>query len=138
VANRIGASFFGLDAAHYRFVLWALFVRTPESGYLQLTVLVVAWWHAMLGLYFWLRVRPWFERLRPGALMLAVLFPVLALLGAVEAGRQIASMAAEPGWTATAFAHMRLPTPETAAAFEQIIAGLQWFFAGAIAAVLLA
>src|SRR5690349_18021514 len=64
VANRIGGSFFCLDISHYRFVLWALFVHTPSSGYLQLTVLAVAWWHAMLGLYFWLRVRPWFERLR--------------------------------------------------------------------------
>ncbi|HEX3538725.1 MAG TPA: adenylate/guanylate cyclase domain-containing protein [Stellaceae bacterium] len=138
VANRIGASFFGLDANYYRFVLWALFVRTPESGYVQLTVLVVAWWHAMLGLYFWLRVRPWFGRLQPGALAIAVLFPVLALLGAVETGRQIAVLAAEPGWTATAFAHMRLPNPETAAALDRIIAALQWFFAGMIAAVLLA
>jgi adenylate cyclase len=67
-----------------------------------------------------------------------VLFPVLAVLGAIEAGRQIAALAAEPGWTATAFAHMRLPTPETAAALERIIVGLQWFFAATIAAVLLA
>lgn len=138
VANRIGASFFGADASYYRFVLWALFVRTPESGYLQLTVLAVAWWHAMLGLYFWLRVRPWFERLRPGALTVAVLFPVLSLLGAIEAGRQIVALAAEPGWTASAFAHMRLPTPEAVAALERIIDGLQWFFGGTIAAVLLA
>src|SRR5947209_4016177 len=101
VANRIAAGFFGVDIAYYRFVLWALFVRTPESGYLQLTVLAVAWWHAMLGLYFWLRVRPWFDRLRPAALTIAVLFPVLALLGVVDAARQIATIAAEPGWTAT-------------------------------------
>ena len=138
VANRVATSFFGVADNYYRFVLWALFVHAPENGYFQLTTLVVAWWHAMLGLYFWLRVRPWFDRLRAVALTLAVLFPVLALLGAVEAGRQIAALAAEPGWTATAFAHMRLPTPQTAAALERIITGLQWFFAAMIAAVLLA
>lgn len=136
--NRIAAAFFGADSSYYRFVLWALFVHSPVHGYLQLTVLVVAWWHAMLGLYFWLRVRPWFDRWRAAALTAAVLFPVLALLGTVEAARQIVTLAAEPGWTAKAFAHMRLPTPEAVARLEDIIAALQWFFTGAIAAVLLA
>jgi len=136
--NRIAAGFFGADTSYYRFVLWALFVHSPVHGYLQLTVLAVAWWHAMLGLYFWLRVRPWFDRWRAAALTAAVLFPVLALLGTVDAARQIAAMAAEPGWTANAFAHMRLPTPDAMAALERIITGLQWLFAAMIAAVLLA
>ena len=137
-ANRIAASFFDIDAGYYRYVLWALFVRTPSSGYMQLAALVVAWWHSMLGLYYWLRVRPWFDRWRAVALSLAMLFPVLSLLGAIEAGRQIAALAAEPGWTAKAFAHLRLPTPEDAAALDWIVLGLQWFFVGAIALVLLA
>ncbi len=136
--TRLGASFFGVDTSYYRFVLWALFVHTPQNGYVQLATLVIAWWHSMLGLYFWLQVRPWFDRLRAVALTLAVLFPVLSLLGAVEAGRQVAALAAEPGRTANAFAVMRLPTPETAATLERIIAGLQWFFVTMIAGVLLA
>jgi hypothetical protein len=49
-----------------------------------------------------------------------------------------AALAAEPGWTANAFAHVRLPTPETAVALERIIAGLQWFFLAMITIVLLA
>ena len=85
----------------------------PEHGYLQMLVLVVAWSHAMIGLHFWLRVRPWYSRLQPAALVLAVLVPVLSLLGMIEAGRQVAALAADPNWTREAFARMTLPSPET-------------------------
>jgi adenylate cyclase len=137
-ANRIAASFFSADTGYYRFVLWALFVHAPLNGYLQLATLVVAWWHAMLGLYYWLRVRPWFDRWHAVALTSAVLFPVLSLLGAVQAGREVAAFAADPAWTAAAFARMRPPTPEAAATIEQIIFVLQCFFVAAITIILLA
>ena len=48
-------------------------------------VLVVAWAHAMIGLHFWLRVRPWYARLQPAALIFAgmILF-TLAVRGRQE------------------------------------------------------
>src|SRR5260370_41248227 len=95
-------------------------------------VLVVAWAHAMIGLHFWLGVRPWYARLRPVALVVAVLVPVLSLLGAIEAGRQVIALAADPGWTREAFT---LPPPETLRALETITEILSCFFAGVVAAV---
>src|SRR6476646_11911938 len=92
----------------------------------------------MIGLHFWLRVRPWYARLQPAALVIAVLVPVLSLLGAIEAGRQVIALAADPGWTHEAFARMTLPSPETQRALETITDILSWFFAGVVAAVLLA
>ena len=115
-----------------------LFRRFPDHGYLQMLALVVAWSHAMIGLHFWLRVRPWYSRLQPVALVLAVLVPVLSLLGMIEAGRQVAALAADPNWTHEAFARMTLPSPEARRALEQITDGLSWFFGGVVAAVLLA
>jgi len=50
----------------------------------------------MIGLHFWLKVRPWYARLQPTALVVAVLVPVLSLLGAIEAGRQVTALAADP------------------------------------------
>src|SRR5436190_7174094 len=124
VANRVGDTFFHTDSGYYSFVLWALFVRQPSMGVLQLITLVVAWSHAMIGLYFWLRVRPWFERMRALGLVIAVLVPVLAILGVVEAARHVMALAAEPGWTAQAFARMRLATPETLGALERVTQSL--------------
>jgi adenylate cyclase len=137
VGTRIADNFFHTDTGYYAYLLWLYFVRVPEYGYLQMLVLVVAWAHAMIGLHFWLRVRPWYARLQPAALVIAVLVPVLSLLGTIEAGRQVIALTADPNWTREAFARMTLPSPETRRALEAIIDGLSWFFGGAVAAVLL-
>jgi adenylate cyclase len=138
VGTRISDSFFHTDVGYYAYLLWIFFVRSPDHGYLQMLVLVVAWAHAMIGLHFWLRVRPWYGRLQPLTLIIAVLVPVLALLGMIEAGRQVAVLAADPGWSGKAFANMTLPSPETATVLEKITRVLTRVFAAAVAAVLLA
>ena len=138
VGTRVADSFFGTYDLFYEHVLYNYFVLTPFRGYLQLVALVVAWTHAMVGLHYWLRIRPWYARWRECALTAAVLIPVLSLLGAIEAGRQIIALAAQPGWTAQAFAQMTLPTPQIAASLTRITDGLVMFFAIAVAAVLMA
>lgn len=137
VGTRVAESFFGTDLTDYTLELWRLFVVAPTRGYLQLTVLVIAWSHAMLGLHFWLRIRPWYARWRELGLIGAVLVPLLAMLGAAEGAREIAGLAADPVWHTAAFALRRLPSPEAGAALERIGDGLLWFFAAALAAVLL-
>src|SRR5262249_48724193 len=88
---RLGTDWFGTDINNYTFVLWTYAVRSPFHGAIQLTVLVVAWTHAMIGLHFWLKVRPWYAPLRAPALAIAILVPVLALLGFFEAARHVAA-----------------------------------------------
>jgi len=137
VGTRISDSFFGTEALFYRYVLWVYFVGSPIHGYTQLVTLVIAWAHAMLGLHFWLRIRPWYARWRELALTGAVLVPVLSLLGTIEAGRQVIALDADPAWRA-AFEQMRPPTPEAAATLGHIANGLMWFFGAAVGLVLLA
>jgi len=136
---RISNDFFGSNIDNYTFVLWVYTTRAPSLGLLQLIVLVVAWSHAMIGLHFWLRVRPWYGRFRELALTIAVLVPVLALLGIFEAGRHVAALAAaDPTWAARAFSAMARPSPQTTAALDQIAEGLTWLFVTLPVAVLLA
>src|SRR5712671_1676904 len=135
VGTRIADNFFHTDIGYYAYLLWLYFVRVPEYGYLQMLVLVVAWGHAMIGLHFWLRVRPWYARLQPAALVVAVLIPALSLLGAIEAGRQVTALAADPNWI---HERITLPLPETQSILETISELLTWFFAGMVGAVLLA
>src|SRR4029077_9256793 len=138
VATRISDSFFHTDVGYYAYLLWLYFVRSPDNGYLQMLVLVVAWAHAMIGLHFWLRVRPWYARLQPPALIVAVLVPVLSLLGMIEAGRQVAALAADPGWTGRAFANMTLPSPDIAGSLEETPTTPTCVFIVIIAAMLVA
>ena len=138
VGTRIADDFFHTDTGYYAYLLWVYFVDTPGHGYWQMLVLVVAWSHAMIGLHFWLRVRPWYPHIAPAALVFAVLVPVLSLLGMIEAGLHVAALAQDPNWTREAFARMTLPSPETKRTLGQITDGLSWFFGGTVAAVLLA
>jgi adenylate cyclase len=138
VGNRIADDFFHTNDSYYARLLWNYFVLSPWHGYQQMVVLVVAWAHAMLGLHFWLRIRPWYARVEAPALAVAVLIPVLSLLGMIEAGRQVVALAADPNWTREAFAHMTLPSPAAQRDLEAITNALTWFFAGMIGLVLLA
>src|SRR5437660_7370944 len=138
VGTRIADNFFHTDTGYYAYLLWVYFAISPGHGYLQMLALVVAWSHAMIGLHFWLRVRPWYSRLQPVALVIAVLVPVLSLLGMIEAGSHVAALAADPNWTREAFARMTLPSPEARRGLAQITDGLSWFFGAVVAAVLLA
>jgi len=45
------------------------------------TALVVTWAHGCLGIWFWLRSKVWFHRVAPIFHMIAVIVPVLAMLG---------------------------------------------------------
>jgi adenylate cyclase len=135
VVTRISDSVFHTDVGYYAYLLWVYFVRSPDHGFVQMLVLIVAWGHAMIGLHFWLRARPWYTRLQPVALVIAVLVPVLSLLGAIEAGRQVIALAVDPSWIGD---RITLPSPETQRTLETITEILSWLFAGMVGAVLVA
>ena len=135
---RISNDFFDTGIDNYAFVLWVYTVRAPWLGVNQLIVLLVAWSHAMIGLHFWLRSKPWYAKLREIALTTAVLVPVLALLGLFEAGRQIEALAtADPGWAERTFASMARPSLETSDALAGIVLALTWLFCALPAGILL-
>jgi len=60
--------------------------------------LFVAWTHACIGLFFWLRMRPIFTRIAPFLLAAAVLLPALAALGVYEGARDYLELQKSPEW----------------------------------------
>ncbi|GAA0784395.1 adenylate/guanylate cyclase domain-containing protein [Roseibium denhamense] len=62
----------------------------PDLAFTQSLLLLVVWIHAMIGLHFWLRLYPLYQRLKYGCLALAIALPVLALWGFVEGARRLA------------------------------------------------
>lgn len=89
MGTRVEWAVTGQDSG-YPEVVRNLWVLNPDFGVRQAAVLVIAWLHGCLGIYFWLRPKPWFSA---WALLLytgAILVPILALLGFAEAGREIA------------------------------------------------
>ena len=136
--TRVADTFYGANYGYYSTVLYTFFVTSPLRGGLQLTVLVIAWVHAMIGLRFWLRLKPWYERWQPILYAFALLMPTLAILGFVEGGRQVMAMAQDPAWVAElAKSHPRA-APADAAFIDQMVVWVRWGFLAALLAVLAA
>ena len=94
-ATRVTSELYGVEDAYSRLSLslWAL---TPELGRKQVLTLAVVWSHALIGLHANVKLRAWYPRAAPWLLAAALLLPVLALLGFVNAGRQTAALARDP------------------------------------------
>jgi adenylate cyclase len=136
--TRVADTFYGADVGYYSTVLHTYFVSNPLRGGLQLMVLVIAWVHAMIGLWFWLRLKPWYQRWQPILYAFALLMPTLAILGFFEGGRQVMTMAEDPAWVAQlAQAHPRAAPADTAV-IDQMVVWVRYAFVAALLAVLAA
>jgi adenylate cyclase len=80
----------------YAQVVYTLWIAAPNTGLRQVLALLVAWLHGCLGLYFWLRHRPWFANYSILLYTAALVIPLLALLGFAEAGKDLLAIAYEP------------------------------------------
>ena len=97
--TRIALTVYGTQKG-YGQELYSFWVGAPRLGWLQASVLIVAWIHGCIGLYQWLRLKPMFTRCMPYLACGAVLLPVLALLGFFQGGRTMLTLAQDPAWRA--------------------------------------
>lgn len=82
----------------YAYVLMVLFVQEPQIGLRQNLLILVAWGHGCIGVYYWLRLKPAFERLWPFLYAIALLLPMLAILGFVSGGRSVMLLMQREEW----------------------------------------
>ena len=122
----------------YTYVVLVLWKLAPAKGVLQAMALLVVWSHAVIGLGYWLRLKPAFLRLLPWLTGLVVLVPVLALLGFVSAGREIAVRAREAGWLVDAKARINWPQEGAVELVHDLQQAVWLGVAAALAAVLAA
>jgi adenylate cyclase len=85
-------SAFGVDN-RYDVLLPVYFSTVPLWGWVQVTAMLVAWSHGCLGIHLWLRERTWYPRAAPILLVLAVLWPTIALLGLFQGTRDVLARA---------------------------------------------
>jgi len=96
IDTRLAHEWFDAVPSYARVVLQ--YRLEPFDGASQILLLVVAWIHGCLGIYFWLRLKPWYARVAPVMAALALLVPIFALLGLLEALREMEAMAEQTGW----------------------------------------
>ncbi|NEJ27638.1 2Fe-2S iron-sulfur cluster binding domain-containing protein [Rhizobium leguminosarum] len=102
IGTRIAHEFYGyID--DYETVVGMLWIRNPANGARQALGVVAVWIHGCIGIHFWLRYRSWYPDFAPLLLALAILVPVLSLLGFVEMGRTLADPSYQQAMTISAY-----------------------------------
>jgi adenylate cyclase len=121
VGTRVAWWRLGADDPYGRVIL-GFWVLTPNRGVWQTVALTVVWLHGCIGLHYWLRFRRGYQRVRLPLFGAALLLPVLALLGFVSAGREVADLARTPGWTNVLLTATHAPRPDQSRALAAITA----------------
>ena len=108
IGTRVAHEIYGIEDS-YTYVLFSLWVATPLQALLQSLALVIAWIHGCLGLHFWLRLKPWYEKAFPLIYSLALVLPVLSLSGFINGANEVEVLFANAEWRNAFFARLNLP-----------------------------
>jgi adenylate cyclase len=136
VGVRLGQTLFGHQKL-YPQELYVFFVGSPNRLWTMTILLVIAWVHGCIGIYFWLRLKSFFKRAAPYLLAAAVLIPTLALLGIFQGGRSVAADATDGEWR-TQNLTRQFGTAAEGDMLERITDGLTFGYFGLLGLALLA
>jgi adenylate cyclase len=132
---RIGQSVYGLDYDFARVVhaIW----DSPESVARQYSLILVMWVHGCIGLRAWLAAKPWYPRAASPLAALALLVPVLALIGFTNAGLDMLdAVRGDPGLAARlAVGPPGTPAGAKLAAAQYITHLMVWSYLGLVGAI---
>ena len=137
VGVRLGQTLFDHEKL-YPQELYSFWVAHPYRIWLMSTVLVIAWVHGCIGLYFWLRMKAFFKRAAPFLLAAAVLIPTLALLGVYQGGRSVVADSDDPDWRIDNLAPRQVGTSAEQGVLDDITDDMLIGYLGLVGFVLLA
>src|SRR3984957_1677169 len=134
---RLGQSLFGQEKA-YPQVFYAYWVVWPYKMWLMYSVLLIAWIHGCIGLYFWLRMQSFYKRAAPFLLAAAILIPTLALLGLYQGGRSVVDDSTSAEWRTENLSPRHVGTVAEQDVLDDITTYFLIFYLGLVGLVLLA
>jgi len=134
---RLGQTLFGHEKL-YPQVFYAYWVVWPYKILQMYAVLLIAWIHGCIGLYFWLRMRAFYKRAAPFLLAAAVLIPTLAMLGLYQGGRSVVADSASAEWRTENLGPQQVGTSAEQNVLESIVDYFLIGYFGLIGLVLLA
>ncbi|MBW7973792.1 adenylate/guanylate cyclase domain-containing protein [Bradyrhizobium sp. BR 10289] len=135
VGVRLGQVLYG----HQKLYPQELYLFFSSNRIWTMTVLLtIAWIHGCIGIYFWLRLKPFFARAAPYLLAAAVLIPTLALLGVYQGGRSVMLEAEDGEWRTHNLTRRQLGTSVEAETLDRISGGLTIGYVGLLALALAA
>ncbi|MCP3411404.1 adenylate/guanylate cyclase domain-containing protein [Bradyrhizobium sp. CCGB01] len=137
IGIRLGLTLYGHEKL-YPQELYLFFVLAPARLWQMTILLVVAWVHGCVGIYFWLRMKTFFTRAAPYLLAAAVLIPTLAMLGIYQGGRSVAADSDDADWRKTNYTRQQVGTVAENKVLDRISGGLVMGYFGLLALALAA
>ena len=137
VGIRLGQTLFGHQKL-YPQELYLFWIAAQNRLWQMLAVLVIAWVHGCIGLYFWLRMKAFFKRAAPFLLAAAVLIPTLALLGVYQGGRSVIADSDDFDWRANNLSKRQVGTVAQQEVLDRITGAMMIGYFGLLGFVLLA
>ena len=134
---RLGQSLFGQEKA-YPQVFYAYWIVWPYKMWLMYLVLLIAWIHGCIGLYFWLRMQSFYKRAAPFLLAAAILVPTLAMLGLYQGGRSVVDDSTSAEWRTDNLSQRHVGTVAEQSVLDSITTYFLVFYLGLVGLVLLA
>ncbi|MBR1178885.1 adenylate/guanylate cyclase domain-containing protein [Bradyrhizobium sp. KB893862 SZCCT0404] len=123
IGVRLGQTLYGHQKL-YPQELYLFFIGSPGRIWTMTTLLLIAWVHGCIGIYFWLRLKPFFKRAAPYLLAAAVLIPTLSLLGVYQGGRSIEIEADDGEWRTHNLTRRQLGSVAEANSLDRISSAL--------------
>lgn len=123
IGVRLGQTLYGHEKL-YPQELYLFFVAAPGRLWQMTILLLIAWVHGCIGIFFWLRLKPFFTRAAPYLLAAAVLIPTLSLLGIYQGGRSIELEADDGEWRTHNLTRRQVGTVAEGDTLERIAGGL--------------
>ncbi|MCK1733876.1 adenylate/guanylate cyclase domain-containing protein [Bradyrhizobium sp. 138] len=137
IGVRLGQTLYGHEKL-YPQELYLFFVAAPSRLWLMTILLLIAWVHGCIGIYFWLRLKPFFARAAPYLLAAAVLIPTLSLLGIYQGGRSVEIESDDRDWRAQNLSRRQVGTVAEGNTLDRITGGLTVGYFGLLALALAA
>lgn len=137
VGARLGQALQGHEIL-YPQILFAYWIAFPPYRlWLMLAVMITAWVHGCIGLYFWLRMKTFYRRAAPFLLAVAVLIPTLAMLGVYQGGRAVVDSDSVE-WRAENMSQRQVGTSADQQVLDRISDSILFGYLGLIGLALLA
>lgn len=120
---------------NYAFVLLLHFKFLPEIFWKQIFGLLAAWIHGCMGIYYWLRLKPWFDQWKLALFSIALLLPTFAILGYIDGGQAVVALLNDSSWWQEMRAEIGAPSKEQRGVLSNIRDNIFW---GVVFSVVLA
>lgn len=120
----------------YAYILLVQWKYGANSVLLQTAGMFAAWIHGCIGLYYWLRLKSWFQPVIPALFAIAVLLPVMSWLGYYIGGKEVLALAEDREWVRALNRAVQPPNSEEVAVVYDIAFWIRVFIGGLIGAAL--